>query len=46
MTIDEVTTTFTVTDIQKGKVKKVDFLIPDDYEEKTQEELEQMFGGE
>ena len=46
MTIDEVTTTFTVTEIQKGKVKASDFLIPEDYEEKTQEELEQMFGGE
>jgi len=46
MTIDEVTTTFLVTEIQKGKVKASDFLIPEDFEEKTQEELKEMFGGE
>jgi hypothetical protein len=46
MEIDGVTTTFLVTEIKKGKVKKSDFLIPDDYEEKTEEELESLFGGE
>ncbi|HOY30771.1 MAG TPA: hypothetical protein PKW80_02720 [Bacteroidales bacterium] len=41
-TPDGIITTFTATEVKKGKVKDTDFLIPDDYTELTAEEKEQM----
>ncbi len=38
----EIITTFTVTEVKKGKVKETDFLIPADYVELTAEEKAQM----
>lgn len=45
----EIITTFTVSEVVKGKVKATDFLIPTDYVELTKEEKDQMkaaFSGE
>lgn len=39
------TMTFTATSVEKGGVSKKDFLVPDDFEMKTKEEVESMFGG-
>ncbi|MFA7139018.1 MAG: hypothetical protein WC151_10925 [Bacteroidales bacterium] len=36
---------FTVTTIKKGGVKDSDFVLPDDYQQVTEEQLQQMFGG-
>ncbi len=36
---------FVAKEIKKGKVKETDFLVPSDFEEKTSEELREMFGG-
>ncbi|HNW70083.1 MAG TPA: hypothetical protein PKI01_06755 [Bacteroidales bacterium] len=41
-TPDGIITTFTATEVKKGKVKDTDFLIPDDYVELTAEEKQQM----
>lgn len=41
-TPDGIITTFTATEVKKGKVKETDFLIPDDYVELTPEEKQQM----
>jgi len=41
-TPDGIITTFTATEVKKGKVKETDFLIPDDYVELTAEEKQQM----
>jgi GLPGLI family protein len=42
MTQGEINTTFTVTEVKKGKVKETDFLLPVDYVEFTPEEKAQM----
>jgi hypothetical protein len=41
----EITKKFVVTKVKKGKVSEKDFLIPTGYEEMTQEQLMEMFGG-
>jgi len=41
-TPDGIITTFSATEVKKGKVKDTDFLIPDDYVELTPEEKQQM----
>ena len=49
-TPDGIITTFSATEVKKGKVKETDFFIPSDYVELTPEEKEQMMnqlkGGE
>ncbi len=49
-TADGIITTFSATEVKKGKVKDTDFLIPSDYVELTAEEkaqmMKQMGGGE
>ncbi|HQP16906.1 MAG TPA: hypothetical protein PLB59_13170 [Bacteroidales bacterium] len=48
-TPDGIITTWTASEVKKGKVKETDFLIPDDYVELSAEEKEQMmkmFSGE
>jgi hypothetical protein len=39
---DGIITTFSATEVKKGKVKETDFLIPDDYKELSPEEKQQM----
>ncbi len=41
-TPDGIITTFSATEVKKGKIKETDFLIPSDYVELTPEEKEQM----
>jgi hypothetical protein len=41
----EIAKKFVVTKVKKGKVSEKDFLIPTGYEEMTQEQLMEMFGG-
>ena len=41
-TADGIVTTFTASEVKKGKVKDTDFLIPSDYVELTPEEKQQM----
>jgi len=41
-TADGIITTFTASEVKKGKVKDTDFLIPSDYVELTPEEKQQM----
>ena len=45
MPTPQFTMTFTATSIDKKNVPKSDFEIPDDYEIKTKEEVESIFGG-
>lgn len=45
MTTPQFTMTFTATEVDKKNVSSKEFDVPDEYEFKTAEELEQMFGG-